>query len=395
MNCYYCQKIKEYDDSYELKKPYFNIKMGKPRCKMHWRFQCEICKQYYHFSALAWDTSQNILFCRNCANNEKLIKEDFWGYTYYTILENNEGLYYKTLERLEFEGIFSLNILPNLILGPEEFEESNSIRNYYKINKSDIQIEDLRNSWNDNSIDWNKNYNEFGDSLRKYAAPYELIKDMLEIENGNKVLDAGCGSGYLSCLLAKDGSDVTGVDFSRKQLMLAHDRAKNFNLKINFINNDLNELVSLKDNYFDRVVSLTVFSNIPTIRLACSQIYRVLKQGGIFLLIEIHPCFSMQGFMKIKSVWDSQRFDEILYWAVDNYFNSTAVKTNYSSMPSPTISFRHTLSDYFHALNANGFLVDNLYEPCPTDENIDNHPKSLAERGQRIPRFIFIRSRKL
>ena len=46
---------------------------------------------------------------------------------------------------------------------------------------------------------------------------YKTFKYLFnKFAKGKKILDIGCGSGYLSLELARDGFEVTGVDISEK-----------------------------------------------------------------------------------------------------------------------------------------------------------------------------------
>jgi SAM-dependent methyltransferase len=55
-------------------------------------------------------------------------------------------------------------------------------------------------------------------------------------------LDLGCGSGIWSVKLAERGWDVTGVDIVSNALQLAHKRALNAGVKVNFIHGDITAL---------------------------------------------------------------------------------------------------------------------------------------------------------
>lgn len=54
-----------------------------------------------------------------------------------------------------------------------------------------------------------------------------------------KALDIGCGAGTFSVYLAKQGFDVTGVDFVEKALGFARERAKREGVKVNFVKSDI------------------------------------------------------------------------------------------------------------------------------------------------------------
>jgi len=52
------------------------------------------------------------------------------------------------------------------------------------------------------------------------------IGDLLDVREGQSVLEVGCGWGALACALARRGADVTGLTLSPSQLAFARDRAQ-------------------------------------------------------------------------------------------------------------------------------------------------------------------------
>jgi 2-polyprenyl-3-methyl-5-hydroxy-6-metoxy-1,4-benzoquinol methylase len=67
------------------------------------------------------------------------------------------------------------------------------------------------------------NYTAEGDSARTVLLN-PILLNLLEDVKGKKILDAGCGEGYFSRLLIKQGAIVTGVDFSTTMLNMAKSR---------------------------------------------------------------------------------------------------------------------------------------------------------------------------
>jgi SAM-dependent methyltransferase len=72
-----------------------------------------------------------------------------------------------------------------------------------------------------------------GWSAREYATPSEFMRRRAalvrewgtRLRPGDRVLELGCGDGSLSCLLAAEGFDVTGVDISAGMIEEARRRA--------------------------------------------------------------------------------------------------------------------------------------------------------------------------
>jgi|SRR5579862_4604167 len=114
----------------------------------------------------------------------------------------------------------------------------------------------------------------------------EKLSDLLQIHEGNKILDAGCGMGGSSLYLnEKYHAHVTGITLSSKQAMIASQEAQKRHCKdISFKVEDALSMASLQDNYFDIVWSLESCEQMFDKAMFIKQAFRVLKPGGKFLL---------------------------------------------------------------------------------------------------------------
>lgn len=114
-----------------------------------------------------------------------------------------------------------------------------------------------------------------------------LFKALDNLQNGdkpNKILEIGCGKGYLLKLLSSYARDVTAIDFSKN--MLKYARAKNKHKSVKIIKADSNEIPS-EDNYFDQVYSINsiLSTNRDERTNIFSEIRRVLKPNGKFFAL--------------------------------------------------------------------------------------------------------------
>lgn len=100
-----------------------------------------------------------------------------------------------------------------------------------------------------------------------------------------RVLDVGCGTGAMSLLFAEMGDQVTGVDLSEGMMTKAREKAYAQNLSIEFRRGDA-ELLPFNDGLFDVVVSRHPLWTLPHPEIALKEWHRVLKAGGVVLIIE-------------------------------------------------------------------------------------------------------------
>ena len=125
-------------------------------------------------------------------------------------------------------------------------------------------------------------------------------------EGKKKILDVGCGTGFLSLILAELGHEVVGIDLSEGMLSKARMKADNLGLDIEFMIGDAENL-HFEDDSFDAVVNRHLLWTLPNPDKAIMEWGRVVKNGG--------KVVAMDG------KWRRNSFDE----HIRNIFRYTAV----------------------------------------------------------------------
>ena len=117
---------------------------------------------------------------------------------------------------------------------------------------------------------------------------------------GKSVLDLCCGQGGLTAMLSEAGANVTGLDFSEEMLALAAKNAPDAVLK----QGDA-AMLPFEDDQFDQVVCNFGIMHLPDQPKALSEIKRVLRPDGRFLMAtwatpDVSPAFRV-AFGAIRS----------------------------------------------------------------------------------------------
>lgn len=249
-----------------------------------------------------------------------------------------------------------------------------------------IDADEAIRRWNENAARFVSTYSENGDIHREVLLNPTIL-DLLGAIQGKRVLDAGCGEGYLSRMLAKLGAHVVGVDYSENMIKMAHERTSE-DLGIRFVHGNCEELSSFQDGTFDLIVSNMVIQDLPNYDMAISEMYRLLTENGVFIFSILHPCFITPG-----SGWVRSENGDKLYWKVDHYFNEGVYEQALPVDNNDKILFFHrTLTSYFHTIRNAGFQIETMIEPKPSEEMLEKYPS--FEEDLRCSDFIVFKLRK-
>lgn len=128
-----------------------------------------------------------------------------------------------------------------------------------------------------------------------------------------RILDAGCGEGFISMLLVKKfpNAIVTGIDQSQEALEMA----RRVHQIVRYRQGSIYRM-PFRNHSFDLVICTEVLEHLESPYFALKELNRVVKRGGAVLLtVPAEPWFCMGNFLVMKNV---RRFgnpiDHINHW---------------------------------------------------------------------------------
>jgi len=238
-----------------------------------------------------------------------------------------------------------------------------------------IDTKKLKKEWVDLSAPWIKEAREGRNSHREGLLDEYMLQACGDVK-GLKILDSGCGEGRFCRMLAKKGADyVLGIDLSTPMIKAARE------IKIDGVEYkvaDVQKLDFLKNNSFDIVVSYLNQCDLPNFEKNNSEMFRILKKGGLFVVANLHPMRSARGGWKKDSKGNKE------YAAIDNYFDES--ERHWNMLDVDFTNFHRTLSTYINSFLNVGFLVQKVIEPTVSKKNLEKYPELKDEL--RVPNFI-------
>ncbi len=157
-------------------------------------------------------------------------------------------------------------------------------------------------------IHWASSYDTLVKLLTMGKAPAlrRLTADLAEIGVGDRVLEVGCGTGEVSLAAkAKAGvaGRVVGLDPSPEMIAVAHDKAKQRGVAVDFEVGVI-EAIPFPADSFDVVLSSLMMHHLPDAvkTRGLAEIRRVLKPGGRLFIVDFKRPTSHVGHVVMSAL---------------------------------------------------------------------------------------------
>lgn len=178
------------------------------------------------------------------------------------------------------------------------------------------------------TADWNAGlYDDKHAFVFKYG---EDLVQLLRPEAGERILDVGCGTGYLTHLIAETGAVVEGIDSAASMI----EKAKKEYPALRFAVADISSFSSAQP--FDAVFSNAVLHWVLNKEAAAKNMYAILKTGGRLVL-------EMGGKDNVRGIVDALR--------------ESLLKRGYEKNAAVQVWYFPSLAEYTSLLEDTGFRV--------------------------------------
>lgn len=160
------------------------------------------------------------------------------------------------------------------------------------------------------------------------AITLEARQIVQRLDDGDRVLDIGCGNGYSTLLYAVEKRVfVRGIDYIPEMIAEARRRAEAMGARsVGRVQFDIGNVTALDEpsDAYDKVVAIRVLINLAdwsTQRSALNQCVRVLKTGGSLLLSEA----TLQGWRNLNAFRQEWRLPSIPMPPFNHYLDQELV----------------------------------------------------------------------
>ena len=242
--------------------------------------------------------------------------------------------------------------------------------------------------WDDNAEGWHGHVGEHGDRNRRFNSDPVLWR-LLGNVDGETVLDAGCGTGYLARKLAAAGARVLAVDYSVKMVHLARDLSTPSGAQVDYRVDSCATLASVEDGSCDKLVSNYVLQDLPELADAVGAFHRVLRPGGKAVLVFSHPCFPQSDETLV------QPDGSVTYRWPFSYFEEHELEDPpWGTLSAPIVFYHRPLSAYWRAFRKARFEVMDFDEPVVAAEPPEGYDLTRLQSARMRPLSVAFLLRK-
>ena len=130
---------------------------------------------------------------------------------------------------------------------------------------------------------------------------------MKALPEGGALLDIGCGTGLFVEKYLHNGGTAVGIDLSRNMIGRARGRCACCDFTVG-----TGESIPFRDNSFDAVSSLLVFSYLRDPWAMLSEAYRVLRPGGSISICTLGKKLLTSGIPVIYQISEKIRVKHVV-----------------------------------------------------------------------------------
>jgi SAM-dependent methyltransferase len=222
-----------------------------------------------------------------------------------------------------------------------------------------------------------RSHDEWGFSPYLDLVVPALLQVVGEVHN-KRVLDACCGEGFFTRLLASKGAHVIGVDISPNLIVMAKQIEEQEKHGISYFTHDLTQPLPQYAEHFDVITCNLALNDVSDESSFIRNLSDMLKSRGVLAIAMNNP------------------YSAVMRNKVENYFDSgrSEVYSGLAAAGVPVLYHHRTLEEFFYGFRANGLYLRTLLDVKPSPEQLTSGSPRPKQYYQ-FPFFLVLELIKL
>lgn len=165
--------------------------------------------------------------------------------------------------------------------------------------------------------EWPDRYDQwFQTPIGALVKGYEsaLLLELLKPLKGEKILDAGCGTGIFTLDLLANGPRMVGLEISRPMLSRAVQKTRGYSFQP--LCGDM-VCLPFADEVFDKTVSMTAIEFVEDAPGAVRELFRVTRKGGTIVVTTLNSLSPWATRRKRKAQKGHRLFKQMIFRSPD------------------------------------------------------------------------------
>lgn len=249
----------------------------------------------------------------------------------------------------------------------------------------------VREAWNANAAFWDERMGDGNDFHLKLIRP--AVEALLELQPGERVLDAACGNGLFARRLVDLGATVVAFDF---EALIERARARNagYEGRIDYRVLDATDVAQLRalEGPFDAIVCNMGLMDMADIGPMIDVGRELLRPDGRFVFAVTHPCFNSNHAKIVAERSQADGATQFFLKLAGYKEELIAYGDAIVGQPKKQLYFDRPLESLLGAFFRVGYVLDGLLEPAfdpPEETNLRPNWDNLW----RVPPVLVARMR--